>query len=198
MPSITVTAPAGAAGGQDIAPGSTYAIRWTSVGVGNVLLNLCNYYGNCIPLSNIPSVGIAASLGSFNGYSGYFSAGAPAQTTASTSAPFSFSISPSLVAPAGIIGYHFFGGANVNYYTLYLTCSPLVGATDPALNDMCNTTTKISSQLAAGSDYGPYGGQVNNIGSSTATVAVTATAYDANGVSLGQQTASFQISGSTQ
>ena len=122
----------------------------------------------------------------------------PAQTVPSAPAPFTFSISPSVASPAGSIDYHFSGSANISYYTLYLTCPATVGATDPGLNDMCNTTTKVSSKLAAGDDYGPYGGQVNNIGSSAATVKVTATAYDANGNPLGQQVGSFQISASPQ
>ncbi|MFA5744961.1 MAG: peptidoglycan-binding domain-containing protein [Candidatus Paceibacterota bacterium] len=60
---ISVIAPAG---GQDIAIGSTYTVRWTSTGVNNVTLSLCSYSGSCSSLGGIPSSGISASTGAFN------------------------------------------------------------------------------------------------------------------------------------
>jgi hypothetical protein len=68
IPSITVTSPAGAAGGQDIAPGTNYTVTWTSANVSNVNLSICNYSGNCTTVSNVPSGGVPAANGSFNWY----------------------------------------------------------------------------------------------------------------------------------
>lgn len=65
-PTITVTSPAGAAGGQSISEGTNFTIQWISSGVSNVMLALCNYSGTCQSLTGIGSV--SASSGNYNWY----------------------------------------------------------------------------------------------------------------------------------
>ncbi len=71
--SITVTSPAGAAGGQDIEPGSYYTIRWQTSGNFNngVNLHLCSLSGSCHALGgNSQGVSAAPGFGSYS-YSWY-------------------------------------------------------------------------------------------------------------------------------
>jgi hypothetical protein len=70
QPSISVTdpSPSGVAGGLTISPGSTYTIRWISSGVSKVLIYVCDYYGSCFRLANVPEWGVDALSGAHEWY----------------------------------------------------------------------------------------------------------------------------------
>ena len=67
--SIYVLDPAGAKGGQDIAAGSTFVIRWNASGVNFIQPSLCDYAGHCLSLGGgIPGSGLTASAGAYQWY----------------------------------------------------------------------------------------------------------------------------------